>query len=171
MQRLKLRKINRKSAFLCEPRKPVYKCLMLGPNNRAKDVFFKALGEERSNVTEVLLRTEQSDLGFWRADVKKRPSTHCLRTYLGLLSPHMVFYFLSLEEEDDHRELSTLLAECSGKVALSGYPSDLYDELYSGWNRIEFDIANHASGGKRKDREKECLWMNYQYEGECHAPS
>lgn len=64
--------------------------------------------------------------------------------------------------EDDHRELGRVLGKCKGKVALSGYPSKLYTELYSGWKRVEFDIANHASGGKRKDRERECLWMNYE---------
>jgi DNA adenine methylase len=63
--------------------------------------------------------------------------------------------------EEEHRELAAVLANCKGMVALSGYPSRLYDDLYSGWNRLEFDIANHAAGGKRKDRELECLWMNY----------
>ena len=63
--------------------------------------------------------------------------------------------------EDDHRQLARVLNGCSSKVVLSGYPSELYEELYSGWNRIEFDIANHAAGGRTKRRERECLWMNY----------
>jgi DNA adenine methylase len=63
--------------------------------------------------------------------------------------------------DDDHRQLSQILKKCEAKVILSGYPSALYENLYSGWNRVEFDIANHAAGGKIKERERECLWMNY----------
>ena len=63
--------------------------------------------------------------------------------------------------DDDHRRLAELLSSCKARVVLSGYPSALYDELYSGWNRVDFDIANHAAGGKKKARETECLWMNF----------
>jgi DNA adenine methylase len=63
--------------------------------------------------------------------------------------------------EDDHRELATTLNNCKGKVVLSGYPSSLYDDLYGTWRRVEFDIANHAAGGKSKARKQEVLWMNW----------
>lgn len=63
--------------------------------------------------------------------------------------------------DDDHRRLAILLGQCKSKVVLSGYPSPLYNDLYSGWRHVEFDIANHAAGGKTKSREKECLWMNF----------
>lgn len=64
-------------------------------------------------------------------------------------------------DDDQHRQLAAILGSCKAKVVLSGYPSELYERLYAGWNRVEFDIANHASGGKSKTRERECLWMNY----------
>jgi DNA adenine methylase len=63
--------------------------------------------------------------------------------------------------DDDHRQLAAGLHNCKSKVVLSGYPSDLYKELYGDWRRVDFDIANHAAGGKKKAREVECLWMNY----------
>lgn len=63
--------------------------------------------------------------------------------------------------DDEHRDLAKLLKQCQAKIVLSGYPSRLYDRLYSGWRRINFDIANHAAGGKTKARETECLWMNF----------
>lgn len=63
--------------------------------------------------------------------------------------------------EEDHRALADELHRCQGKVVLSGYPSDLYDELYDGWRVIEFDVANHAAGAKSKRRETEALWMNW----------
>lgn len=63
--------------------------------------------------------------------------------------------------DSDHQQLAKLLAECKAKVVLSGYPSDLYERLYKSWRKVEFDIANHAAGGKTKGRERECLWMNF----------
>jgi DNA adenine methylase len=63
--------------------------------------------------------------------------------------------------DDDHRKLAKVLDACEAKVVLSGYPSLLYDELYARWRVVEFDIANHAAGGKSKSRERECLWMNF----------
>ena len=63
--------------------------------------------------------------------------------------------------EQDHLELGELLTRVQGKVVLSGYPSTLYDELYAGWYRVGFDIANHAAGGKSKARKCERLWLNY----------
>ena len=64
--------------------------------------------------------------------------------------------------DDEHRALAGLLKRCKGKVIVSGYPSPLYTEIYRGWRRVDFDIANHASGGKTKARETECLWMNFK---------
>jgi DNA adenine methylase len=64
-------------------------------------------------------------------------------------------------DEGAHRDLAVILGRCESKVVVSGYPSALYDELYAHWRTVEFDIANHAAGGKRKDRETERLWMNY----------
>jgi len=40
-------------------------------------------------------------------------------------------------DERDHRRLAELLHGVRGMVILSGYPSPLYDELYSDWHRVE----------------------------------
>lgn len=63
--------------------------------------------------------------------------------------------------DEDHRKLAKLLCSCEAKIVLSGYPSPLYDELYKGWRVVDFDIANHASGGKTKARETERLWLSF----------
>jgi len=63
--------------------------------------------------------------------------------------------------EEDHRELADVLKGCQGKVVLSGYPSDLYEELYRGWRTVEFDMPNHAAGGRSKARKQETLWMSW----------
>jgi DNA adenine methylase len=62
---------------------------------------------------------------------------------------------------DDHRQLIDVLLRCKGKVVLSGYPSPLYDELFSTWRVVTFDVANHAASGESKKRQTECLWMNW----------
>ncbi len=59
----------------------------------------------------------------------------------------------------EHRKLAKLLGKCKAAVVVSGYESDLYDELYQGWKKATRRIANHASGGTQKARETECLWI------------
>lgn len=55
----------------------------------------------------------------------------------------------------DHRELSELLNTVKGAVVLSGYPSPLYEELYSDWKRVEKTGA-FADGARKRT---EVLWM------------
>lgn len=62
---------------------------------------------------------------------------------------------------EEHIELGEALNECQSKVVISGYPSDLYKKMFKGWREVEFDIANHSSGGKKKKRMREILWMNW----------
>jgi DNA adenine methylase len=61
----------------------------------------------------------------------------------------------------EHRELLDVLGQCKGKVMLSGYPSELYDETLAEWNRHTFDLPNNAAGGKAKGRETEVVWCNF----------
>lgn len=63
--------------------------------------------------------------------------------------------------EQEHRELAAVLSKCVGKVAVSGYPSELYSELYRGWRTVTFRIPNHASGSRRKQVKEEVLWLNW----------
>ena len=63
--------------------------------------------------------------------------------------------------EKEHIDLGHVLKECKSKVVISGYPSRLYDEIFSSWHKIEFDIANHSAGGRKKKRKRETLWLNW----------
>jgi DNA adenine methylase len=63
--------------------------------------------------------------------------------------------------EGDHRELADVLKRCQSRIILSGYPSDLYDELYRQWKAVEFDMPNHAAGGRSKARKQETIWLNW----------
>lgn len=64
---------------------------------------------------------------------------------------------------EQHAELLETLAALKGKFILSGYPSDLYDGYAArlGWGRKDFDLPNHAAGGKSKRRMVERVWMNF----------
>jgi len=55
----------------------------------------------------------------------------------------------------DHVCLLNLVRELPCMVAISGYPSDLYDQALSGWRRITFTATTR--GGPAT----EALWMNY----------
>jgi DNA adenine methylase len=63
--------------------------------------------------------------------------------------------------EKDHYELGKVLNTCVSKVIISGYPSALYENIFKKWRRIEFDIANHAAGGRKKSRKRETIWLNW----------
>lgn len=61
--------------------------------------------------------------------------------------------------DNDHRELARVLNNVKGKVAVSGYPCDLYNELFSGWNVLHApEKVCHSTKGTRS----EVLWVNYE---------
>jgi DNA adenine methylase len=70
-------------------------------------------------------------------------------------------YAASEMTEADHWELLDLVKQVQGKVMLSGYPRELYDEALAGWSRHTFDLPNHAAGGAAKRRMTEVLWCNF----------
>lgn len=64
---------------------------------------------------------------------------------------------------DDHRRLSVTLHATPALVVLSGYHSDLYDELYEDWPRIERTMhkpaGNHGTEASGRSA-TEVLWSN-----------
>ncbi len=61
----------------------------------------------------------------------------------------------------DHTNLLGVLHGVKGKVILSGYPSEMYDQKLAGWHRREIAIPNHAASGASKRKMREVLWMNF----------
>ena len=60
--------------------------------------------------------------------------------------------------DEQHRELASILASVKGYVVLSGYPSELYSELYNGWPHFE-------KPGEKDNEEPGCnpveiLWLS-----------
>lgn len=62
---------------------------------------------------------------------------------------------------DHHVRLLKLIKHSRARMAISGYRCDLYDTMLSDWQRHEWDIANHMSQKKSKQRKVECLWTNF----------
>lgn len=63
--------------------------------------------------------------------------------------------------DEDHRQMLETILNVEGKVMLSGYHSELYDDLLSDWTLKEFTKANNSSGAKEKRMMTECVWMNF----------
>lgn len=66
--------------------------------------------------------------------------------------------------EAQHKELLDIIMAAQGKVMISGYDSDLYNNRLTalmGWKRHAFDMPNHVAGGKEKSRTTEVVWCNF----------
>jgi len=57
---------------------------------------------------------------------------------------------------DDHESLAEQLHHLNGMVVLSGYDSDLYQSLYSGWECVSHGAVDGAGNIRQ-----EVLWMNH----------
>lgn len=64
--------------------------------------------------------------------------------------------------EDQHVRLLETIQGCEGKVMLSGYPNELYDDMLIGWQRHDFKIDNKVSGAKQKRRMVESVWCTFR---------
>lgn len=68
--------------------------------------------------------------------------------------------------DNDHRELGAVLRDVTGRVVLSGYRSDLYDDMYKGWRRIDDQVrsaasARHSKRGRTASLRQDCVWLNF----------
>lgn len=59
--------------------------------------------------------------------------------------------------DDQHRELLGFLRTVKGRVILSGYPSEIYDNALDGWHRVQRKAL--ADGAAKRT---EVLWMNWR---------
>lgn len=72
-------------------------------------------------------------------------------------------YKHEMRAEDDHRELLEAVKRCEASVVISGYRSQLYDELLDGWDSVEFaaftgQATEHAD--VRSRARIEVVWCN-----------
>ena len=63
--------------------------------------------------------------------------------------------------DSEHIELIKTLKSCVGKVALSGYRCELYDNLLSDWIRHDKTTLTTAAANAKPAKRTESLWCNY----------
>jgi len=57
----------------------------------------------------------------------------------------------------EHLNMIEVIQGLKGKIAISGYPSKMYDALFAGWRRVEKEAMSDKAG-----KRIEVLWMNYE---------
>lgn len=81
--------------------------------------------------------------------------------YLGTTRSVSSRYGTEMHGDEEHAELAEALHHCNATVILSGYPSPLYDSLYSDWHRTEFQaFTGQANRTAAEGRRTEVLWSN-----------
>lgn len=66
-------------------------------------------------------------------------------------------YLHEMYTKESHMELLEVAREHKGFLMISGYDSELYNDMLKNWTRIEID--NYTQTSKKR---KEILWMNFQ---------
>lgn len=76
---------------------------------------------------------------------------------------HTAEYAVEMSEKD-HVDLAMMLHKLSGRVALSGYRCELYDDLYNDWHRVDMPVRSSVSviGDASQRGRVESLWTNYR---------
>ncbi len=75
--------------------------------------------------------------------------------YVGSTRSHAWAHYVHELSDDDHRALAAQLHQVAGMVALSGYPSALYDELYADWHQVRCMATVESSANV-----PEVLWLS-----------
>ena len=60
--------------------------------------------------------------------------------------------------DEEHSELAECLQGIRGRAVVSGYRTELYDRLFSDWNRVDADAKRCSSVGTMR---KESAWLNF----------
>lgn len=60
--------------------------------------------------------------------------------------------------DEEHAELASILHTIRGRAVLSGYRTELYDDLYAEWRRVD---AEARSCHSVKSKRRESVWMNF----------
>ena len=77
----------------------------------------------------------------------------------------IILLYDNFMKDNDHEELAEALNKIKGRAVISGYRTELYDNLFKNWERIDDAVKIcHSSKGQRQ----ESVWRNFQYESNIH---
>jgi len=109
-----------------------------------------------------LIILKKNAFDFLREE-EMRPDTfvYCDPPYLPSVRTKKNIYKNELTTKD-HVLLLKILKQCGSMVAISGYPSALYNEELKGWNVFKYNAMTR--GGMRE----ECIWFNYDFPSKLH---
>lgn len=121
--------------------------------------------KEWSNIPE---RLEWASDRLKNAQIENLPAVELLKRYNTsdvfiyadppyLHSARKNYLYTHEMEDADHVELLEVLMNHPGKVMISGYDNDLYNNILAGWKKEQ--ISTQAEGGVKR---VETLWMNYR---------
>ena len=103
-----------------------------------------------SEPANAIIRQQDGDDTFFYLDPPYLKSTRTAKTV----------YDFEMSEEH-HRELLEVVLSCEGKVMISAYQSELYDDLLCDWNYHDIAIDNKQSAKASKPKMIERVYMNY----------
>jgi len=108
---------------------------------------FKEVTIENRNATELLKIHDSEDTLFYLDPPYVMDTRRCgSRLYRHEMT------------DEEHRDLAVAIKQLKGKVIISGYPSELYNELYADFRRVEkTSQANSQRGGVPT---VEVLWLS-----------
>jgi len=125
-------------------------CSRVGSLNAMPDVVRDCVGRLRKVVVEnadaipLIARFDRADCLIY-----------CDPPYIPRAPDRGIFYRHEMTEPGHRRLADALLALQRAMVIVSGYPSELYDEKFTGWRRVECQTWADAAA-----RRVECLWIN-----------
>lgn len=75
-------------------------------------------------------------------------------------------YAHEFHTDDQHRALAAQLSVARATVFVSGYASELYEDLYAGWARVERRVLRRVSNGRSatNSHATEVIWSNRDLE-------
>lgn len=158
-------------------RKFVIKCWMgFGCSNLYKNGFRSSQQSTSPRTTkewnEFPERLRAAAMRLKMAQIEKLPAVELIRRYNSadvfiyadppyLRDLRKSYLYRHEMTDGEHMELLQALKEHPGKVMISGYESDLYNQELSGWKKIHKTTQAEA-GIKRV----ETIWMNYNQPGQ-----
>ena len=118
--------------------------------DRLYDVYERLINIqiENSHASTIIQKYDDEDTFFYLDP----PYVHSTR-----IKKHTNIYEGEMTD-DDHRELAIALNNIKGKALVSGYRSELYDEIFAGWDSLDSDAKKNS---QKNELEIESVWANY----------
>lgn len=114
---------------------------------------------ERIRTVQILNRPAVEVIEKWDSD---KTLIYCDPPYVHSTRNRRSLNVYGTEMNDEsHLVFAQLLSRCISKIILSGYDNDIYNDVLSDWRKVSFEVPNHSSLKSTKNKQLECLWMNW----------